>query len=205
VNAALHSDYRRKGLLWYSTYQVHFGGVYEFVNPDDRPRDVTFTLHLPAEQAIYDDMVFAVNGTPVVLENQKTETYGRATVPPHSTAVLNVGYRSQGLDTWHYNFGDQVSQLRDFELRLTTDFQRVRFSQEYAIADARNPKRSRLGTGLELQESCVRIQNRTRASAKTAARSTRRTNQCLRSRIAAVFLLCAVRPDYDSRHQSAPP
>ena len=122
VSASLHADYRRKGLLWYSTYQVQFAGVYEFVNPDDQLRDVTFTLHLPAEQAIYDDMVFTVNGSPLILESQKTETYGRTTVLPHQMAVLNVGYRSQGLDTWRYNFGDQVSQIRDFELRLTADF-----------------------------------------------------------------------------------
>jgi hypothetical protein len=129
VDAALHADYRRKGLLWYSTYQVQFAGVYEFVNPDDQLRDVTFTLHLPAEQAIYDDMVFTVNGSPLVLENQKTETYGRTTVLPHQTAVLNVGYRSQGLDTWRYNFGDQVSQIRDFELRLTADFKGFDFPE----------------------------------------------------------------------------
>ena len=64
VDAALHADYRRKGLLWYSTYQVQFAGVYEFVNPDDQLRDVTFTLHLPAEQAIYDDMVFMLSACP---------------------------------------------------------------------------------------------------------------------------------------------
>jgi hypothetical protein len=129
ANAALHADYRRKGLLWYSTYQVQFAGVYEFVNPDDRPREVTFTLHLPAEQAIYDDMVFTVNGTPLALENQKSETYGKITVLPRQTAVLDVGYRSQGLDTWHYSFGDQVSQIRDFELRLTTDFRGFDFPE----------------------------------------------------------------------------
>jgi hypothetical protein len=146
VNAALHADYRRKGLLWCSTYQVHFGGIYEFVNPDDRPRDVTFTLHLPAEQAIYDDMVFTVNGTPVVLESQKTETYGRATVPPHSTAELNVGYRSQGLDTWHYNFGDQVSQVLDFELRLITDFKGFDFPENTLSPTQEN----KIGRGSEL-------------------------------------------------------
>jgi inner membrane protein involved in colicin E2 resistance len=122
VNAGLHADYRRKGLLWYSTYQVQFDAAYEFVNPDDQPRDVTFTLHLPAEQAIYDDMVFAVNGSPLVLENVKTETYGTTRVQPHQTAAVKIGYRSQGFDSWHYSFGDQVSQIRDFELRLTTNF-----------------------------------------------------------------------------------
>lgn len=122
VNAALHADDRKKGLLWYSTYQVQFDGAYEFVNPDDQTRDVTFTLHLPAEQAIYDDMVFTVNGSPIVLENMKTETYGTTKIQPHQTAEVKIGYRSQGLNTWNYNFGDQVSQIRDFELRLTTNF-----------------------------------------------------------------------------------
>jgi len=122
VNVALHADYRRKGLLWYSTYQVQFAGTYEIVNPGDLPREVTFSLHLPAEQAIYDDMVFTVNGQPLALQNEKSETFGKAEVLPHQTAVLNVGYRSQGLDQWHYSFGNDVSQVRDFELRLTTDF-----------------------------------------------------------------------------------
>jgi hypothetical protein len=122
VNAALHADYRRKGLLWYSTYEVRFAGAYEFVNPDDQPREVTFTLHLPAQQAIYDDVVFTVNGAPLALENVKDETYGKMTVLPHQTASLNVGYRSQGLDSWHYSFGDSVSHVRDFELRVATDF-----------------------------------------------------------------------------------
>jgi inner membrane protein involved in colicin E2 resistance len=122
VHAALHADDRKKGLLWYSTYQVEFDGAYEFVNPDDQTRDVTFTLHLPAEQAIYDDMVFTVNGSPILLENVKTETYGTTKIAPHQTAEVKIGYRSQGLNTWNYNFGDQVSQIRDFELRLTTNF-----------------------------------------------------------------------------------
>jgi hypothetical protein len=101
---------------------VQFAGAYEFVNPDDQPREVTFTLHLPAQQAIYDDVVFTVNGAPLALENVKDETYGKMTVLPHQTASLNVGYRSQGLDSWHYSFGDSVSHVRDFELRVATDF-----------------------------------------------------------------------------------
>jgi inner membrane protein involved in colicin E2 resistance len=67
-------------------------------------------------------MVFTVNGSPVALENVKTETYAKTRVLPHQTALLQVGYRSQGLDTWNYKFGDQVSQVKDFELQLTTNF-----------------------------------------------------------------------------------
>ena len=122
VDVGLHLDYRRKGLLWYSTYRVRFAGSYEFSNPEDTPRDVTFTLHLPAEQAIYDDVTFSVNGTPLSLSSQKMDTYGTARLEPHQTAVLSVAYGSQGLESWKYNFGEGVSQVRDFELRATTDF-----------------------------------------------------------------------------------
>lgn len=122
VNVTLHLDYRRKGLLWYSTYRVKFRGSYEFRNPEDTPRDLTFTLHLPAEQAIYDDVAFSVNGTPLALSSQKLETYGIARLAPHETAVLAVAYASQGLDAWKYNFGDGVNQVRDFDLRAYTDF-----------------------------------------------------------------------------------
>jgi inner membrane protein involved in colicin E2 resistance len=42
-------------------------------------------------------------------------------------ATLKVSYISQGLDTWKYNFGDDVAQVRDFELTLTTNFKDIDF------------------------------------------------------------------------------
>jgi hypothetical protein len=122
IQVGLHLDYRRKGLLWYSTYRVHFAGKYEFTNPGDAPRELTFTLHLPAQRAIYDDLSFNFNGTPLAVTGQTMNAYGRAELGPHERAVLNVTYRSQGVETWKYDFGDGVSQVRDFELRVTTDF-----------------------------------------------------------------------------------
>jgi len=122
VNAGLHLDYRRKGLLWYSTYHVQFSGAYEFTNPDDQAHDVTFSINLPAKQAIYDDVALALNGTPLAISNVKREAYATRTLQPRETAVLNVGYRSQGLESWRYNFGEDVTQVRDFELRVNTDF-----------------------------------------------------------------------------------
>jgi len=122
VNAALHIDYRRKGLLWYSTYCVEFSGEYEFTNHDDLPRDVTFSLDFPAEQAIYDDVVFNLNGAPLDVSHVKKETFATATVGPHQTAMLDVGYKSQGLESWRYTFGDDVTQIQDFQLHVATDF-----------------------------------------------------------------------------------
>jgi len=129
VNAILHLDYRRKGLLWYSTYLVDFAGDYVFTNPDGVPREVTFSLDLPAEQAIYDDVVFTLNGAPLNPSNVKRETYATATVAPHESAELKIGYKTQGLESWHYTFGSEVTQIRDFQLHIVTNFSGLDFPE----------------------------------------------------------------------------
>ena len=122
VNVALWLDYRRKGLLWYSTYRVDFSGAYEFSNPSDQPQRVTFRMKLPAEQAVYDNLTFAVNDVPLTVSNEKNEAVATATVAPKAKAALKIGYHSQGLDNWNYSFGDGVTQVKDFQLHVTTNF-----------------------------------------------------------------------------------
>lgn len=123
VNANLDLDYRQKGLLWYSTYRVKFAGVYDFKNPDDEPHQVTLTLHLPADRAVYDGLSFTVNGTPLSAQSAKRDAYVVFPMKGGETATVNVSYNSQGLDEWSYNFGDGVTQVKDFELHARTNFQ----------------------------------------------------------------------------------
>lgn len=128
VDVALGLEHRQKGLLWYSTYKVGFDGTYVFRNATGQEK-VTFVLKFPAERAIYDDLVFTVNGTPVALTNEKNAATGTASVKPGEAATLRVAYRSQGLDEWRYNFGGDVAQVRDFRLRLRTDFKEIDFPE----------------------------------------------------------------------------
>jgi inner membrane protein involved in colicin E2 resistance len=122
ANAVLQLDYRKKGLLWYSTYQVDFSGAYRFSNPSDQPQDVTFRMHLPASQAVYDDLNFSVNDVSVVTTSEKNDAVATLQLQPHETASLRVAYRSHGLDNWSYGFGDEVTQVKDFQLHVTTNF-----------------------------------------------------------------------------------
>lgn len=147
VNVALHLDYRQKGLLWYSSYRVGFAGDYDFVNSSGEPRDITFTLHLPAEQAIYDDMAFSLNGSPQTLQSDNSDYFVHATLRPGETSRLHVQYSSQGLENWAYDFGDSVAQVRDFQLRMTTDFDGYNVLENTLSPTAKKP----LGGGWELQ------------------------------------------------------
>ncbi len=133
VDVNLDLEHRQKGLLWYSTYKVGFEGAYTFENTTDE-EEVSFTLQFPTAQAIYDDLVFAVDGTPIKLENQKSSVRGKARITPGSTATLTVRYRSQGLESWRYHFGDDVSQVKNFRLRMTTNFENIDFPENTLAA-----------------------------------------------------------------------
>jgi hypothetical protein len=128
VDVRLGLEHRQKGLLWYSTYKVGFEGVYAFRNTTAQDR-VTFTLKFPAERAIYDDLVFTVDGAPVVLTNGDNAATGTAAVKAGETATLRVAYRSQGLNDWRYNFGGDVAQVRDFRMLMRTDFKEIDFPE----------------------------------------------------------------------------
>lgn len=127
VKAGLHLEHRQKGLLWYSTYTVAFEGLYSFHNPSEKDEEVTFVLDYPASQAVYDDFVLQLDGVPLRVENRKNSAVGQARVAAGRTVELRAGYRSQGLDRWVYRFGGEVAQVRDFLLRMSTDFHDIDF------------------------------------------------------------------------------
>lgn len=146
LNVDLNLDHRQKGLLWYSTYKVGFDGAYSFRNPSDKDQTITFTLNFPTAQAIYDDLVFTVDDVPITLKNEKNSAVGTARVAAGKTANLKVGYKSQGLNDWHYSFGNagvqnqrdesqyrssasDVAQVRDFSLKMTTNFKDIDFPE----------------------------------------------------------------------------
>lgn len=128
VDVDLDLEHRQKGLLWYSTYKVGYAGVYAFLNTSDQEQ-VKFTLNFPTARAIYDDLLFTVDDVPLELTNAQNGASGSALVAPGKTATLKVSYRSQGLTDWRYNFGSDVAQVRDFNLRVKTNFKDIDFPE----------------------------------------------------------------------------
>jgi inner membrane protein involved in colicin E2 resistance len=138
IDVDLNLEHRQKGLLWYNTYKVAFGGAYSFRNPSDKDQNVIFKLDFPTAQAIYDDLVFTVNDFPIALTNAKNNASGTVRIKGGSVATLKVGYKSQGLNDWRYSFARNaknedgqsaldVAQVRDFSLKMTTNFKDVDF------------------------------------------------------------------------------
>jgi inner membrane protein involved in colicin E2 resistance len=128
IDVNLNLEHRQKGLLWYNTYKVDFLGHYTFRNSSMLEQPVQFELKFPTKQAIYDNLTFTVDGVPATLTTNNSAATGTVKVGAGKQAQLIVGYSSQGLDEWRYSFGgSDVSQVRDFSLRMNTNFKDIDF------------------------------------------------------------------------------
>jgi len=128
INADLHLQHRRKGLLWYATYDVAFDGRYAFQNPLSETVKATVTFDFPSVSAIYDDFVFRVKDV------EATPTGGTGhglttmvELAPNEETEIHVAYKSRGLDSWLYRFGEGVITVRNFTLAVNTDFKDYNF------------------------------------------------------------------------------
>ena len=121
--------YRQKGLLWYATYSVAFKGTYTFRNPDNEPRELRLRFPLPAQDALFDNFLFAVNGRPASLGTDVSkEVVSGVQVPAGGVVTLDVQYRSRGLGNWTYGFAPNgAAQVRDFNLVMRTNFRDIDF------------------------------------------------------------------------------
>lgn len=122
VRAALDLEHRRKGLLWFPTYGVGFEGHYRFENDSGERGDADIAFTFPSAQGVYDGFVFKVNGreAPAVTDLSRGAVL-RIPLEPGQPVDVDVAYRSRGIGTWSYWFGDGVSQVRDFSLVLATN------------------------------------------------------------------------------------
>jgi hypothetical protein len=121
--------HRQKGLLWYATYTVAFKSSYTFRNPDSEPRELHVRFPLPAQDALFDNFVFTVNGSPASFGNDVSkEVVAAVQAPTNGVVTLDVQYRSRGLGTWMYAFAPSgVAQVRDFNLTMRTNFRDINF------------------------------------------------------------------------------
>ncbi len=130
IEVALTLDHRKKGLLWYSTYGVRFQSRYVVTNPTQEPVTLTLSFEFPVADGVFDNFALKVDGDTVHALNQV------AGVVKHKLELAGgqqrevaISYGSQGLDQWWYMFGKSVTQIRDFELVMQTDFDDINFPE----------------------------------------------------------------------------
>jgi len=115
--------YRRKGLIWFSTYKVFFDGKYVFKNDNIKPLNGFLVFEFPASGAIYDNFKILVDGKKFdTKEKMGTVVYVSVNLIPQEEKQITISYDSQGLNTWKYVFGDGIKQVKNFILTSNTNF-----------------------------------------------------------------------------------
>ena len=132
IKVALKLDHRQKGLLWYSTYGVDFAATYAVTNTAKVARNIEIALPFPAKRAVFDDLRFELDGAQWITKPSPGEDrfVGQTRLGAGESAILRLGYRSQGLDRWSYNFGSGVSEVRNFKLAMSTNFEAIDFPDD---------------------------------------------------------------------------
>jgi len=128
INVDLHLDQRKKGLLWYSTYQVGFSGRYTVTNKTRETRQMFFSFSLPGSGAVYDNFSFSIDGKEIEnIELLAGSISHQLFLQPGQSSIVDITYRSNGMDQWWYAFGDNVTQIKNFTLNMNADFDKIDF------------------------------------------------------------------------------
>jgi inner membrane protein involved in colicin E2 resistance len=159
IRADFRVDYRKKGLLWFSTYQVAFEGEHSFHNPTASEQMFVFRLPLPAHEAVYDGLALSLDGKQLPLTFGGSGVSAKVAVPAGAGGVLKTTYKSQGQKSWRYRLGQaappnsapqkgmEVAQVNDFQMVLRTDFAGFDFPDNSLSPTTKQQR----GNGWELQ------------------------------------------------------
>jgi hypothetical protein len=153
VSATLHLDPRLKGLMWYALYDVGFHGAWTYVHAATRAGDLRIRFPFPDADGVYDGFRFVVDGEPRELRPKDGRVELVIPVVPGQRIELSVEYKSRGIDSWTYVPEPAVATLKDFQLKMTTDFADIDFP-----ASTLSPSnRERAGSGWALEWTFARV------------------------------------------------
>jgi Inner membrane protein CreD len=138
VTVDLALDERRKGLLWYNTYAVGFAGTYR-IEPTATGGWVNVRFAFPSQTATYDDVRLTIDGRRVPATGSAGALSASIPVKRGQSVEFGVEYRSHGLGTWRYRFGDGVVGARDFTLTMRTNFKAIDFPPQTLAPTAETP------------------------------------------------------------------
>lgn len=145
IDVTLALTQRQKGLLWYNTYTAAFAGTYAVRN-DGAAGRATFSLPFPAQAATYDDVAVIVDGRRIPARTTNDGIVATLPLAENAGFTAQVRYRSNGLGTWTYVFGNGVSAVHDFSLAMHVDFEAIDFPVHTLAPTAKR----RTGSGWDL-------------------------------------------------------
>ena len=131
IEARFELDQRKKGLLWYATYAVDLDATYQIANDSAKPRTVQMHWPFPTADGVYDGFAVIANGKELPVTYVEGGALVDFEVAAGKTALVETGYKTQGLDEWRYApTSGGVGMVQDFSLTMITDFDEIDFPSD---------------------------------------------------------------------------
>ena len=146
IAVALDLEQRRKGLLWYNLYDVRFAARYRVRN-DTNGRELALHFAFPSSDGSYTNFVCRIGGRRIADATALNHDKVAFDLAPGASATIDVSYRSRGMESWIYRFGDGVQSVGDFSLVMTTNFSAIDFPPQSLLP----VREERKGDGWRLQ------------------------------------------------------
>lgn len=139
IDVDLRSDLRRRGLVWYSLYDVQLAGDYVYKHAQNQSGVLAIRFAFPDANAVYDGFKFLVNGQDYAGAVDAADGSILAHVPVKlgDEVKIALAYKSRGLDSWSYWPTQGAARIRDFQLNMTTHFRDIDFPQQTLSPSAR--------------------------------------------------------------------
>jgi hypothetical protein len=147
VTVDLKYEPKKKGLLWYRTYDVNFHGDYVVENPTPISQLIYVNFQFPSPEASYNQFAFLINGKPVgTTESKMKDGMTEAiTLDAGQSAKISVAYQTRGTDSWGYSLGEST-RIRNFTLNMATDFDEI----DFPVGTASPTQRAKTAAGWNL-------------------------------------------------------
>lgn len=127
VAVDLRYEPKKKGLMWHRTYSVQFAAEYQVVNPSPVTQTIYVRFQLPSAEVTYRNFSLQLGDAP---PSERTPRDGviveAVSLPAGGSTPLRITYETRGSDSWRYQFGENT-RIRNFTLRLNTDFSEIDF------------------------------------------------------------------------------
>lgn len=130
INTEIEPDYKKKGLLWYSTYNCRFEGIYTVHNEEEIMQKIRLHFDFPAKGGTYDEFVMYINGSPI---NIPVDTFDGVDeiveLDSGQKMMFKIKYKTRGLNTWTYEPAIETGRVKNFSLRARTGFKNIDYGQ----------------------------------------------------------------------------
>lgn len=130
ISVDIRPDYRKKGLLWYSTYTCIFDGVYTIQNTQPVTQKIYLHFDFPAKGATYDEFAMHLDNT--LMESPVDTREGVHDIielEPGQSKEFKIHYKTRGMNTWTYLMAENTGRVQNFSLTATTGFKNVDFTE----------------------------------------------------------------------------